>query len=299
MTAEGSRPRRTFTPEYKARVVEWCRTGGKSVADVAKEFELSESVLRRWLRPADIDAGERDGLTTAEREELARLRKEVKTLRQERDILKRDAGLSGQLRRRSRRTTLADPSHHAVAPDRVQRAFTPSAALNRVWVGDITYLRTGAGWAYLATVLDLASRRVVGFAVADHLRTSLVTEAFRMAVTARRPQPGLVFHSDRGSQYTSREFKDLLAQHGTVSSLSRPHPCWDNAVAESFFSSLKNELVHHCRFADQAEARSAVFAWIEGFYNRRRIHSTLDFVSPSDYEARNELRSQTCPENRG
>ena len=123
--------------------------------------------------------------------------------------------------------------------------------------------------------------------------------ALRMALDQRKPGPGLVHHTDQGSIYASSVYREVLARHGARASMSRKGHAWDNAVAESFFSSLKNELVHHCRFADQAEARGAVFAWIEGFYNRRRIHSTLDFVSPSDYEARHEIRSVTCPENRG
>jgi len=126
-----------------------------------------------------------------------------------------------------------------VATDLVQHAFTPTGDLYRVWVGDITYLRSWEGWSYLATVVDLASRRVVGFAIADHMRASLATEALTMATTARRPAPGLVFHSDRGSQYTSREFTQVLKANAIVQSLSRRHQCWDNAVAKSFFATLK------------------------------------------------------------
>ena len=274
-------------------------TQEQSVAPACSLLGVSRSAFYQWRQQEDTPRRRGDATLS---EQIARIHRDSRGTygvprvqgqlrlegitcgRQRLRRLMRDAGLSGQLRRRSRRTTLADPSHHAVAPDRVQRAFTPSAALNRVWVGDITYLRTGAGWAYLATVLDLASRRVVGFAVADHLRTSLVTEAFRMAVTARRPQPGLVFHSDRGSQYTSREFKDLLAQHGTVSSLSRPHQCWDNAVAESFFATLKTELIHRRSWSNLAAVRLAVFEYVEGYYNRQRLHSSLGHRSPAAYE---------------
>jgi putative transposase len=136
-------------------------------------------------------------------------------------------GLTGRRKRRSKRTTLADPAARPVAADLVQRCFTPAGELNRVWVGDITYLRSWEGWSYLATVIDLASRRVVGFAIADHMRTSLVAEALTMATTARRPTPGLIFHSDRGSQYTSGEFAELLKTKGIVQSLSRRLQCWD------------------------------------------------------------------------
>jgi transposase InsO family protein len=195
-------------------------------------------------------------------------------------------GLAGRFKRRFKLTTIADPKAQTLAPDRLQRAFRPDAlALNRVWVGDISYLRTWESWCYLATVIDLASRRVVGFAVADHIRTSLVSEALEMATKARRPAPGLVFHSDRGSQYTSREFTQLLDSLGIVQSLSRPRQCWDNAVAESFFATLKTELVYRQSWPTRALARSAVFEFIEVFYNRRRLHSSLGYRSPVEYES--------------
>ena len=146
--------------------------------------------------------------------------------------------------RRRKQTTIADPRAQPVATDLVQRAFTPAGTLNRVWVGDITYLRTWEGWCYLATVIDLASRRVVGFAVADHMRASLVCDALTMATATRRPLPGLVFHSDRGSQYTSHAFTEQLTAQGIAQSLSRRHQCWDNAVAESFVATLKTELIY-------------------------------------------------------
>ena len=143
-------------------------------------------------------------------------------------------GLAGRSKRRFKTTTIADPAAGTVAKDHLRRTFTPaSVELDQAWVGDITYLRTWEGWCYLATVIDLASRRVVGFATAGHMKTSLVTEAFTMALVARRPAPGLIFHSDRGSQYTSAAFRELLGGNGVVQSLSRPRQCWDNAVAES------------------------------------------------------------------
>jgi putative transposase len=133
-------------------------------------------------------------------------------------------------------------------------------------------------------VIDLASRRVVGFALADHMRTSLVSAALRMALKARRPEPGLVFHSDRGSQYTSHEFRHLLEDSRIVQSLSRPRQCWDNAVAESFFSTLKTELLYRRGWPTRAAAHQAVFEFIEVFYNRRRLHSSLQYRSPLEYE---------------
>jgi transposase InsO family protein len=147
-------------------------------------------------------------------------------------------------------------------------------------------VRTWEGWAYVATVIDLASRRVVGLAMADHLRASLASEALTMALTQRRPAPGLVFHSDRGCQYTSAEFRGLLAGHGLVQSLSRPGQCWDNAVAESFFATLKEELLYRGVWPTRAAARRAIFEYVEVFYNRQRMHSTLGYLTPVAYEAR-------------
>jgi transposase InsO family protein len=195
-------------------------------------------------------------------------------------------GLVGRRKRRAQKTTEADPKATPVAKDLVQRAFDPRAREpNRAWVGDITYIRTWEGWLYLATVIDLASRRVVGFAMADHMRASLVCEALTMALRGRRPLPGVIFHSDRGSQYTSREFAALLAANRVTQSLSRPRQCWDNAVAESFFSTLKLELIHRQGWPTRAAAQRAVFEYIEVFYNRLRLHSALGYRSPAEYEA--------------
>ena len=137
---------------------------------------------------------------------------------------------------------------------------------------------------YLATVIDLASRRVVGWAMADHMRAELVCEALEMAISWRRPGPGLIFHSDRGSQYTSARFRQLLATHGIRQSLSRPKQVWDNAVVEAFHSTLKTELVHRHAWPTKAEARRAIFQFVEVFYNRQRLHSTLGYLTPAEYE---------------
>lgn len=201
-------------------------------------------------------------------------------------------GLVGRAKRRTMRTTIPDPAAQ-VTLDRLGRAFAPEAcALDSVYVGDITYIPTHEGWLYLATAIDLASRRVVGFAMADHMRASLVCDALCMAIELRHPAPGLLFHTDRGSQYTSREFRALLDAHGLLQSLSRPRQCWDNAVAESFFSTLKQELVHRQSFPTRAAARRAIFEFIEVFYNRGRLHSTLNFRTPVEYE---ELRRKPDP----
>jgi transposase InsO family protein len=195
-------------------------------------------------------------------------------------------GLVGRAKRRRKRTTIADPAAKAQA-DLLQRNFAPQAhPIDTLWCGDISYVRTWQGWSYLATVIDLASRRVVGLATADHLRSSLAGEALSMALAQRRPAPGLVFHTDRGCQYTSTEFRKLLHQHGIVQSLSRPGQCWDNAVAESFFATLKEELLYRGVWPTRDAAKRAIFEYVEVFYNRQRMHSTLDYLTPVEYEAK-------------
>jgi putative transposase len=193
------------------------------------------------------------------------------------------AGLVGVCARRTRRTTIAGAE--ARAGNIINRVFGPGSwELDRAWCGDITYIRTWEGWAYLATVIDLASRRVVGWALADHMETDLVTDALRMALDERRPPPGLTFHADRGSQYTSGKFRQLLADHQIIQSLSRRGQCWDNAVAESWFATYKNELINRGVWPDLAALRTATFDYIEVFYNRQRRHSALDGLSPAHYE---------------
>jgi putative transposase len=199
--------------------------------------------------------------------------------------LMRRAGLAGRHRRRRHRTTIPDP-HAATRPDLVLRDFRPDlAAVDSRWCGDITYIATGEGWLYLATVIDIASRRVVGWATADHLRTELVTDALRAALRTRRPAGPVIFHSDRGCQYTSREFACLAAEFRVRLSVGRTGQCWDNALAESFFSTLKNELGDARPWPSRTAARTAIFEWIESWYNLQRLHSSLGYRSPADYEA--------------
>ncbi len=206
----------------------------------------------------------------------------------------RRRGLVGRCQRRFKRTTIPDPAAETVAVDLLQRNFDAAALeLNQAWCGDISYVWTWEGWLYLATVIDLASRRVVGWAMAEHMRTTPVSDALRMAVESRRPPPGLMFHSDRGSQYTAKDFTALLAGHEIRQSLSRPRQCWDNAVAESWFATLKSELIHRRSWPTRAEARQAIFEVIEVFYNRRRLHSSLGYLSPAEYEARKVSQSET------
>jgi transposase InsO family protein len=195
-------------------------------------------------------------------------------------------GIVGRAKRRRKPTTIADPAAAKTA-DLLQRNFAPAEhGIDAAWCSDISYVRTWEGWAYVATVIDLSSRRVVGLATADHLRASLVGEALTMALTQRRPAPGLVFHSDRGCQYTSAEFRGLLHEHGVIQSLSRPGQCWDNAVAESFFATLKEELLYRGVWPTRAAAKRAIFEYVEVFYNRQRMHSALDYLTPVEHEAR-------------
>jgi transposase InsO family protein len=200
--------------------------------------------------------------------------------------LMRTQGLEGRRRRRFKRTTIADPAA-AAAADLLTRSFAPDhERIDRAWCSDITYVRTWEGWLYCCAILDLGSRRVVGWAMADHMRASLVCDALDMAVRARRPKDGLIFHADRGSQYTSGDLRRLLERHEMVQSLAAPGQCWDNAVAESFWSTLKEELVYRHAWPTRARARQAIFEFIEVFYNRQRLHSSLGYLSPAEYEAR-------------
>ncbi|MFI8370108.1 IS3 family transposase, partial [Streptomyces sp. NPDC085466] len=199
--------------------------------------------------------------------------------------LMRQAGLAGRHRRRRHRTTTPDP-HAAIRPDLVLRDFRPDAeAVDTRWCGDITYIATDEGWLYLATVIDIASRRVVGWATAGHLRTELVADALRAACGTRRPAGPVIFHSDRGCQYTSHEFAILASEFDIRLSVGRTGQCWDNALAESFFSTLKNELGDTRTRPNRAAARTEIFEWIESWYNLRRLHSSLGYRTPADYEA--------------
>ena len=198
--------------------------------------------------------------------------------------LLRLAGLQGCHRRKGPRTTRRKPET-APAPDLVKRDFT-AAAPDQLWVADITYVPTWMGFLYLAIVLDTYSRRIVGWAMADHLRSELVIEAVEMALWRRQPRHGLVHHSDRGSQYTSLAFGSRLREAGMTPSMGSKGDCFDNAMAESFFATLECELLTRKRFPTRNVARLALFDYIEGFYNTHRRHSALDYLSPAAYERR-------------
>lgn len=198
--------------------------------------------------------------------------------------LMKKAGIAVRPRRRFLPQTTDSRHSYGVAPNRLDQEFAAHAP-NRKWTCDITYVPTDQGWLYLAVVMDLFSRRIVGYSMADHLRVELVGDALSMALLTRRPPPGLLHHSDRGVQYASDDYQQLLARHGIQCSMSRRGNCYDNAAMESFFGSFKSELVHRQHYASRQEARLSIFEWIETFYNRRRLHSSLGYVSPEAFEA--------------
>jgi putative transposase len=197
--------------------------------------------------------------------------------------LMRAAGISGLVARKRGRTTIRVPGVR-VADDLVKRSFRP-AGPDVLWVADITYLRTWEGWVYLAAVQDAYSRRIVGWSMADHMRAELVVDALQMALHRRRPGPGLVHHSDQGSQFVSLAFGQKARDAGIAVSMGSRGDCFDNAVAESFFATLKKELVHRQSWPTRRELISEVFEFVEAFYNTTRRHSTLGYLSPAQFEA--------------
>ena len=248
-----------------------CRgTSARARADVALSERIHEihSASRSTYGSPRVHRGLR-------REDIRVGRKRVER------IMRRD-GLQGRLRRRFRRTT--DSNHSLpVAPNTLNRQFGVDAP-DRVWAGDITYIRTANGWGYLAVILDLHTRLVVGWALADHMRTELVEMALLCALGKREPSEGLLHHTDRGSQYASTSYRGRLEALGIEVSMSRRGDCYDNAVVESFFGTLKQELVHHARWTSLEDARAAIHDYIEVFYNRQRLHSALGYKTPAEVD---------------
>jgi putative transposase len=284
----------TFIGEEQANPdCEW------TVAEMCRVLEVSRSGFYDWLDRPPSERELTDRMLTLEIEAIwecsartygaprvhAWLQRQGFAVSRKRVArIMRTEGFEGESGRRKVRTTIVDRSATA-AEDRVGRDFNP-AAPDVTWCGDITYLRTGEGWLYLATVIDLFSRRVIGWSLAEHMRTSLVADALETAVATRggHVDGGVVFHSDRGCQYTSAEFGELCDRLGVVQSMGATGVCWDNAAAESFFGSLKRELAHRQRWATRVEARRAVIRWIEGWFNSRRLHSSLNYSTPIETE---------------
>jgi putative transposase len=195
-------------------------------------------------------------------------------------------GLCGRQKGRYRVQTTDSNHDQPIAPNLLAQA-PKATAPNQIWVGDITYIKTSEGWLFLAAILDLYSRRIVGWAMSQRIDTALVLEALSMALLHRKPSASLLFHSDRGVQYASGDYRRALAQAGLVASMSRKGNCYDNAAMESFWSTLKQELIYRRHFVTRDEARRAIFDFIEVFYNRQRLHSSLDYRSPIDFENQN------------
>jgi putative transposase len=200
--------------------------------------------------------------------------------------LMRQAHLCGRQKGRFRVVTTESRHDQPIAPNRLAR-WQPPTGPNQVWQADITYIPTGEGWLYLAALLDRYSRRIVGWAMSERLDTALVMAAWNMAVSHRQPPAGLLFHSDRGVQYASLAYREVLAVAQAVASMSRKGNCYDNATMESFWSTLKMELVYRQTFATRQQAREAIFAYIETFYNRQRLHSALGYATPAGFENQN------------
>lgn len=268
-----------------------------SVSRMCRVFEVSRSGFYEWLsRPESARKQADRQLTEGIKQAFEDSRQTYGTRRIQNDLdqqgqcvsrarigrLMRQAGLRCKTRRRFRATT---NSNHTlpVAPNRLDRQFQV-AEPDRVYVGDITYVATGEGWLYLAVFLDLFSRQVVGWAMSAWMTADLVVDALQMARWRRRPGKGLLVHSDRGSQYASGRFQTMLKDHGYIGSMSRKGNCWDNAPAESFFHTLKTELIHHCRFETREEAKQQIFEYIEVFYNRQRKHSTVGYQTPAEFD---------------
>ncbi len=200
--------------------------------------------------------------------------------------LMREDGLRSKTKKKFKATTNSKHSH-PVAPNLLGQDFKTQLP-NAIWVSDITYIWTDEGWLYLATTMDLFSRGVVGWSMDSRMKSSLVVSALDMALKARKPMAGLIHHSDRGVQYAAKPFQELLNFNGIVCSMSRKGKCYENAVKESFYHSLKTEVVHHERYRTREEARASIFEYIESFYNRQRLHSTLGYKSPLQFELEHE-----------
>jgi transposase InsO family protein len=265
---------------------------------MCKTLEVSRSGFYAWLGREESDRacddrrltalirdifGESRGIYGIPRVHRTLRQRGVRCSRKRVARLMRLAGLRSKTKRRFRVKTTDSKHGHPIAPDRLQQDFNADG-VNKVWLSDITYIPTDEGWLYLASVMDLFSRRIVGWSMAETLHAAIVIAALRMAIDRRRPEAGLIHHSDRGVQYASAEFRAELDAHGLVASMSRQGNCYDNAVKESFFHTLKTELVNHEQYRTRDQARASVFEYIEAFYNRQRLHSSLDYQSPDDFE---------------
>ena len=265
---------------------------------MCKTLKVSRSGFYAWLaRPESDRARTNRDLTTLIRDVFDESREIYGAPRVHRTLrhrgtacsrnrvarLMRAAGLRSKTKRRFRVKTTDSDHDLPIALDLLERDFRAEEP-NQAWVSDMTYIRTDDGWLYLAVTMDLFSRKIVGWSMAPTMHAKIVVDALQMAIDQRSPESGLIHHSDRGSQYAAQEFRDVLAKHSLRPSMSRKGNCYDNAAMESFFHTLKTELVSHENYRSHAEARRSLFDYIETFYNRQRIHSTIDYLSPDDFE---------------
>ncbi len=269
------------------------------IAPMCRVLDVSESGYHAWRnRPPSARAAEDARLSAEIKAAHQRTRETYGPERLQADLadhgvvvgvhrIKRLRKALGVRCRQRRKFVVTTDSAHAlpIAPNLLNREFTV-AAPSKAWVTDITYIETAEGWLYLAGVKDLFNGELVGYAMAEHMTTALVTQALFRAVVARRPLPGLIHHSDRGSQYCSQGYQSLLKQFGMRSSMSRKGDCWDNAPMESFWGTLKTELVYHCRFITREQAKRVITEYVEVFYNRVRKQARLDFLSPIAFSQR-------------
>lgn len=274
------------------RVLHVSRSGYyESLKRPPSSHRLADDELRPKIR-ATFEKGRKNYGTRQIKNELKK--QDTSASRRRIGRLMKEENLHCQTQRKFKMTT--DSKHDKpIAPNLLEREFTVDEP-NTAYVGDITYIPTREGWLYLAVVIDLFSRAVVGWSMASRMKAELVNEALLMALWSRHPAKGLIFHSDRGSQYASESFGKILKTYGALASMSRKGNCWDNAVAESFFHTLKIELIHHRDFTTRAEARAEIFEYIEVFYNRQRLHSTNGYEAPLAFEERQKSCLPRCPE---
>lgn len=279
-----TRHRSEFAVRLMCRVLDVCPAGYyASLKRPASWHALIDEVLMAHVRIIHADSGETYGAPRVHRE----LQAEGLPVSPKRVArLMREDGLVARPRKRARVATTDSNHDQPIARNLLKRQFDVNGiAINRVWVADLTYIPTREGFLYLASVLDLGSRRCVGWAMGDQMEAELPLAALRMARDARHPAPGLIHHSDRGSQYCAKAYRAELKAHGMIASMSAKGDCYDNAVVESFFATLEFELIMQNDWRTKAEARRAIFRYIETWYNRQRRHSTLGYISPAEYEA--------------
>lgn len=272
---------------------------------LCKFMKVSKSGYYSWLnRPISNRAIENQQLTKSIKEIFLQNRNVYGTRRIAKILAKNKITISrkriGRLmaaagiycKTKSKFKVTTDSKHNKpISPNLLQRQFDVIQP-DKYWVGDITYIPTKEGWLYLATVIDLYSRQVIGWSMSNHMKTKLINNALTMAIWKRKPKRGLIWHSDRGSQYASDSHRAILKDHGIIQSMSRKGDCWDNAVAESFFHTLKTELTNHYQFNNQKEAKNIIFEYIEVFYNRIRIHSANNYLAPVEFEKVNRRYSK-------